>query len=284
MIWQEFKKEFHNNLHGLIESRELDNIFFLLMEAYCQVSKLDLFVNKGFELKDSQLTKLNSVIGRLKLGEPIQYILGYAEFADLYIKVTQDVLIPRPETEELVRWIVKNESQREPLHILDVCCGSGCIALALKKQINHADISAFDISKKALAIAAENAKINELAIGLYQLDVLKEGLSNSNPNSLSVIVSNPPYITEKELVKLNLEWEPRLALAVDDTAPIKFYERIADLGNVYLERGGSLYFELNEHYAENVFEMLQSKSYSSIEIALDMQGKKRMIRAEKSFK
>ena len=284
MIWQEFKKEFHNNLHGLIESRELDNIFFLLMEAYCQVSKLDLFVNKGFELKDAQLTKLNSVIGRLKLGEPIQYILGYAEFADLYIKVTQDVLIPRPETEELVRWIVKNESQREPLHILDVCCGSGCIALALKKQINHADISAFDISKKALAIAAENAKINELSIGLYQLDVLKEGLSSSNPNSLSVIVSNPPYITEKELVKLNLEWEPRLALAVDDTAPIKFYERIADLGNVYLERGGSLYFELNEYYAENVFEMLQSKSYSSIEIALDMQGKKRMIRAEKSFK
>ena len=284
MIWQEFKKEFHNNLHGLIESRELDNIFFLLMEAYCQVSKLDLFVNKGFELKDAQLTKLNSVIGRLKLGEPIQYILGYAEFADLYIKVTQDVLIPRPETEELVRWIVKNESQRESLHILDVCCGSGCIALALKKQINHADISAFDISKKALAIAAENAKINELAIGLYQLDVLKESLSSSNPNSLSVIVSNPPYITEKELVKLNLEWEPRLALAVDDTAPIKFYERIADLGNVYLERGGSLYFELNEYYAENVFEMLQSKSYSSIEIALDMQGKKRMIRAEKSFK
>ena len=284
MIWQEFKKEFHSNLHGLIESRELDNIFFLLMEAYCQVSKLDLFVNKGFELKDAQLTKLNSVIGRLKLGEPIQYILGYAEFADLYIKVTQDVLIPRPETEELVRWIVKNESQREPLHILDVCCGSGCIALALKKQINHADISAFDISKKALAIAAENAKINELSIGLYQLDVLKESLSSSNPNSLSVIVSNPPYITEKELVKLNLEWEPRLALAVDDTAPIKFYERIADLGNVYLERGGSLYFELNEYYAENVFEMLQSKSYSSIEIALDMQGKKRMIRAEKSFK
>ena len=284
MIWQEFKKEFHNNLHGIIESRELDNIFFLLMEAYCQVSKLDLFVNKGFELKDAQLTKLNSVIGRLKLGEPIQYILGYAEFADLYIKVTQDVLIPRPETEELVTWIVKNESQREPLHILDVCCGSGCIALALKKQINHANISAFDISKKALAIAAENAKINELAIGLYQLDVLKEGLSSGNLNSLSVIVSNPPYITEKELVKLNLEWEPRLALAVDDTAPIKFYERIADLGNVYLERGGSLYFELNEYYAENVFEMLQSKSYSSIEIALDMQGKKRMIRAEKSFK
>jgi release factor glutamine methyltransferase len=220
---------------------------------------------------------------RMAAGEPIQYIIGKAYFYDREFNVTPSVLIPRPETELLVRealtWAQRNP--RSGMRVADLCTGSGCIAVSLAKLISSAEVEAWDISDGALEIARRNAELNHVTINFQ----LRNALDAEIPfPSYEIIVSNPPYITEKEKKDMEsnvLEWEPHTALFVPDTDPLLFYRKIAQMGVNALVKGGALYFEINRAYGEETMKMLDVLGYQQIELKKDMFGNDRMIKAIK---
>jgi release factor glutamine methyltransferase len=219
---------------------------------------------------------LAEYLKRLQNFEPMQYILGYEIFGDIKLKVNPTVLIPRPETLDLVNWIINSENT--PKSILDIGTGSGCIAIALKKHYSSALIHALELSEDALQTAKENATMNEVEIGFEQSDIL-----NDFPKGkYDIIVSNPPYVSEKEKEEMRpnvLKYEPHLALFSAD--PLLFYERIAHVAYEILNPGGKLYFEMNEYYENEIIKVVAAAGYSNIEIKEDIFGKNRMIRGEK---
>ena len=245
-------------------------------------------------------------------GEPVQYVLGEADFCGLTLKVKPGVLIPRPETEELVAWVEENvkansnllplTSNLSPFKLLDIGTGSGCIAVALAKKLKEAEVEAWDVSDDALEIARENAKRNGVQVKTSKVDVLDiNANSNSQLSTLNcqlspltshlspltsynIIVSNPPYICEEEKAEMErnvLEHEPRLALFVPDDDPLLFYRRIAELGLSLLKEKGLLFFEINRRFGEEVVKMLQEKGYREVELRQDMFGNDRMVKAIK---
>ncbi len=221
---------------------------------------------------------VEEVLQRLRQNEPYQYIAGKAYFYDFELAVNAHTLIPRPETEELVHWILGNNTQKEPV-ILDIGTGSGCIALALAKHIPAAKVFAMDVSEQALEIVHINAKNLELSVECIQMDVLS---CEKLPANYDIIVSNPPYIpeNEKSLMHANvLQYEPHTALFVEDNEPLIFYQKIAILASQALKPSGMLYFECNEYNAKRVQEDLEARQFSQIELKKDMQDKDRMIRA-----
>jgi len=221
----------------------------------------------------------------LKEYKPIQYILGETEFFGLNFSVNQSVLIPRPETEELVELILKNHSG-ENLKILDIGTGSGCIAISLAKNMPSAKVYAIDISEDALSVAKENATRNQVEIQFFQQDILAELPDNIFNEKLDIIVSNPPYITPIEKYSIHdnvLKYEPHTALFVPQNNPLLFYERIADIGHSLLNKSGFLYFEINALYGKEICQMLQTKGYSNIKLYQDISGKNRMIEAISNF-
>ncbi len=271
-----------DTLKPVYDEREIRSIATILLEHFAKASKTDLLLNKELDWSGQQAENLNASLQRLKNAEPIQYILEEAPFFDFIFKVSPAVLIPRPETEELVQQILQN-TRAKNVSILDIGTGSGCIPVSLKKNLPDADIHALDISDKALEIARFNANELGAQITFHQADILQQPELNQK---FDIIVSNPPYVTEKEktLMQSNvLDFEPHLALFVPDTAALMFYIAIADFALKNLKEKGKLYFEINEHYGSETLHMLEAKGFSNIILLKDLNGKDRMITASRSF-
>ena len=252
----------------------------LLVEAF-GFSTLELYGGKDKEISGKRLDVLNEMIARLKKNEPIQYVIGAEVFCGWTFEVNENVLIPRPETQELVRWIEADWKSDAPCRILDVGTGSGCIAISLSKLLEGAEVEAWDISEGALRVARRNADRNEAQVLFRQVDVLKVCTEDCR---YDVIVSNPPYITESEKQDMEanvLDWEPHTALFVPDADPLLFYRRIAELGVSMLNEGGALYFEINRAYGEETVRMLEGLGYKQIELRKDNWGNDRMIKANR---
>ena len=252
----------------------------LLVEAF-GFSTLELYGGKDKEISGKRLDVLNEMIARLKKNEPIQYVIGAEVFCGWTFEVNENVLIPRPETQELVRWIEADWKSDAPCRILDVGTGSGCIAISLSKLLEGAEVEAWDISEGALRVARRNADRNEAQVLFRRVDVLKACTEDCR---YDVIVSNPPYITESEKQDMEanvLDWEPHTALFVPDADPLLFYRRIAELGVSMLKEGGALYFEINRAYGEETVRMLEGLGYKQIELRKDNWGNDRMIKANR---
>ena len=251
-----------------------------ILEEEFGFSTLELYAGKDTDFPMEKRKRLNDILVRLARFEPIQYIIGKTEFCGLTLKVSSDVLIPRPETAELVDWIV-SDCPQSGLRVLDIGTGSGCIAITLAERMVEAEVSAWDISERALAVARENALHNNVRIAFSCMDVFNEPTGTS---VFDIIVSNPPYITESERAEMErnvLDYEPETALFVPDTDPLRFYRRIAHIGNQMLKPGGKLFFEINRAYGSETAAMLKYGGYSQVEVRSDSYGNARMIKAIK---
>ena len=259
------------------DSEALSLAKMLLTEAF-GFSTLELYGGKDKEISGNRLRDLHEMLSRLKKNEPIQYIIGTENFCGLTFEVNPNVLIPRPETQELVRWI-ESDWKSVPCRVLDIGTGSGCISISLAKFLEDAKVESWDISEGALQVARRNCVRNEVEVLLRQQDVLSvvpEG------ELYQIIVSNPPYICEKEKVDMDanvLDWEPETALFVPDADPLLFYRKIAELGISMLCEGGALYFEINRAYGEETLRMLEGLGYRQLELRKDDFGNDRMIKA-----
>lgn len=245
------------------------------------LNALDIYTGKDIILSASTHCELENILLRLQKHEPIQYIRGFAEFYGNSFRVAPGVLIPRPETVELVEMIVKEHTAMAPV-VLDIGTGSGCIAISLAKALPKAKVAAWDISEEALTIARYNSEKLEVNVRFEKQDVLLEGISSEV--QYDVLVSNPPYILEGEKLAMEanvLEWEPEQALFVPDNDPLLFYRRIADLGRELLLPNGKIYFEINQAYGNEVRDLLREMHYKEIEVINDFFGNPRMVKANK---
>ena len=234
-------------------------------------------------LTESNLNTIIPVLERLAEGEPYQYIIGEVEFYGCKLKVDKRVLIPRPETEELCELVLNENDTTKALSVIDLGTGSGCIPIALKSKATAWKVDAIEVDEGALSLAKQNAKLNNLEIGFQQLDLLEP--QTSNLKSYNIIISNPPYIAEKEAdtIKENvLVHEPHLALFIKDEDPLLFYRKMLDIGQKSLEEGGKFYFEFNEQYGPEMIELMEQKGYSDIRIVKDLSGKDRFAVCTKS--
>jgi len=269
-------KLFNEKLSSLYNNREIDQFLLLSFQKLMGYNKLEISMNKELILEESKCIQFTEILDRLINFEPIQYILGSTFFYDLELKVSPAVLIPRPETEELVDLVIKQINDNDS--VLDIGTGSGCIALALKSKMNSLQVKGIDVSEDSLQIAKWNADHLGLEIELEKKDILKEGLNKK----WNCIVSNPPYIAKNESLVMErnvLDHEPSTALFVPDNDPLIFYERIAKLASVNLHSKGLLFFEIHEEKGEEIVKLLASLGFVNIEVKKDMQGKDRMIKA-----
>lgn len=280
MKLKDFRTFFNNELSELYPKKEVDAFFFRSVEAILDLQIMDVFMKENTNIEKENLSILQIIIGRLKLEEPIQYILGTTEFYGYTFNVNPGVLIPRSETEELIGWIKETyTSNPEKLSILDIGTGSGCIAITLKKEISNAEVSAMDISEKAIKTATKNASSNNVSVNFIEHDILSKASIECN---FDVIVSNPPYVRnlEKEEIKNNvLNNEPHLALFVEDDNPLIFYKRIADFAKEHLKKDGTLFFEINQYLGEETKQMLLDKGFKDVVLKKDLFGNDRMIKA-----
>ena len=240
------------------------------------VSQMAFYLKDDITLTTEQEALLGNAIERLQKREPIQYILGYSDFCGLRLKVTPATLIPRPETSELIEWIASEATGNES--ILDIGTGSGCIAVSLASKMPQSTVTAWDISKDALAVATENSKANNCNVEFKHVDILEYQPTGEQFN---IIVSNPPYIKEVEKKQMEanvLDWEPHTALFVPDNDPLLFYRTIAQKATQMLSPGGKLYFEINRAYGKATCDMLASIGYTDIELRKDFADNDRMIR------
>ena len=260
-----------------VEARQIAEMILL---AKGGISRNDLLIEPNKEL---EITDLEAVFEELRSWRPVQYIVGKAEFADMELTVREGVLIPRPETEELVDWVAREASAGA--HILDVCTGSGCIALALKRMIKEGAVWAMDISHEALAIARENGAEYAPEVRFVEGDALEDFSAHFEGVKFDAIVSNPPYIPDSDsaLMRPNVtEHEPHIALFVKDSDPLVFYRAIARTGRKMLKAEGRLYFEIYESLVEEMRAMLEAEGYADIVVKEDFRGKPRMICARVS--
>ena len=273
--------EIRDALKGYYPDSEALALAKMLLVEVFGFSTLELYGGKDKEFSEKHRSVLTEMIRRLQKNEPIQYIIGIESFFGLTFEVNPNVLIPRPETQELVSWIIGDYQSDESIRILDIGTGSGCIPISLAKQLSKAEVESWDISEGALEVASRNCERNEVKVLLRQKDVLK---ATPEGNLYDVIVSNPPYITNKEKVEMEsnvLDWEPSLALFVPDEDPLLFYRKIAQLGCDMLKERGSLYFEINRAYGEETILMLKELGYAQIELKKDSWGNDRMIKAKR---
>jgi release factor glutamine methyltransferase len=278
MLLREIKNIYHSELDAIYKQEEVDSFFYLVIGHYLDLERFVLAIKPQLVVTKAEEQSLFEALGQLKLEKPIQYILGSTQFMDLEFKVNENVLIPRPETEELVRWIINDFEiiGDKEINILDIGTGSGCIAITLAKYLKNAKVDALDISKNALEVARENASLNKVDVGFIEADILKlEYLEDK----YDIIVSNPPYVRmlEKEQIKSNvIENEPELALFVEDKDPLVFYRKISELAKSNLKKGGCLYFELNQYLGEKTKALLKNDFYE-VELHKDMFGNDRML-------
>ncbi len=273
-------QQFQNLISKTYETDEARSIAQLVFKDVLGYNTIQLILNENELLPAAIFEQLDQIAHLLNQHQPVQYILGHEEFMGLDFIVNNSVLIPRPETEELVEWILKDQVKSNTITILDIGTGSGCIAISLKKNIPSAIVDAIDVSEEALIVAQKNEKRNKVEINFTNADILKYDLQKS----YDVIVSNPPYVLEKEKELMNknvLDYEPATALFVENNDPLIFYKRIVHLAIDHLKNKGSLYFEINESYALDTINLFDSNHWASTEIKRDIRGKERMIKAIK---
>ncbi|CAM4302633.1 peptide chain release factor N(5)-glutamine methyltransferase [Zobellia nedashkovskayae] len=283
MVLKEIKNIYHKELDELYAKEEVDSFFYLLIEHYLKLQRFVLALQPNLTLTKEEEQPLFEALSGLKLQRPVQYIIGSTNFMDLYFEVNENVLIPRPETEDLIRWIVEKVKTNQPerksgLRILDIGTGSGCIAITLAKLLPDAKIFALDVSKKALEIAKRNAERNALKVEFVHADILNFDGFASN---FDVIVSNPPYVREmekREMHKNVLEHEPELALFVSDENPLVFYKAITEMAKQNLSEKGLLFFEINQYLAKETEALLHQHNFIEIEVRKDIFGNDRMTK------
>ena len=266
---------FRQELSAVADEREITSWYYISMDYLLVYNRSDCIINSNQVLNKSQLSKIKQIVAELKTHKPIQYIFGKTEFYGLKIKVNEHTLIPRPETEQLVDWILKENF----VAALDIGTGSGCIPIALAKHTD-AKVLAIDVSEDALLIAEENAKNNEVEINFIHQDILQ----TNSLQKVDLIVSNPPYVLESEKEKMQenvLDYEPELALFVEDKNPLIFYKKIASLAINFLNDNGKLFFEINEQFGQETIEILTDIGFVNIELKKDMNDMDRMIKAIK---
>ncbi len=276
-LLREIKQQYQKELATVYGEQEAGSLLNVLINHFFGLSRVDLSLKPDFRLSETEILKLHFAVKDLKKERPVQYIIGEAEFFGLKLKVTPDVLIPRPETEEMIELIVKDNLDKEKLKILDIGTGSGCIALALKKKLPSFLVTAIDVSEGALEVAKGNCILNKLDIELKQLDILDVS-SWQELGQFDLIVSNPPYVTEDDKTLMNknvTDFEPHLALFVTNEDPLLFYRVIADFAIDHLIRGGGLWFEINENLGDEVVRLLQEKGFNNIALHSDIYGKVR---------
>lgn len=268
------------SLHDIYPSGELRSLTKIICCDLLGQDAIDYYLGKDIILSANEQRDLESIVERLKKNEPIQYIQGETCFYGSLFRTAPGVLIPRPETEELVDLIVKEAETGDRL--LDIGTGSGCIAISLAKHIPQAVVTAWDISEEALAIAEQNNRALNAGVHFEKVDVLS--VMPAGDNKYDVIVSNPPYVTESEKQEMEpnvLDWEPELALFVPDSDPLRFYRRIASLGRDLLNLHGSLYFEINRAYGKEMIRMLHEQGYEEIRLIKDLSGNDRIVTAKR---
>jgi release factor glutamine methyltransferase len=286
MLLKTFKTTFQQELSSLYDEQETESFFYIILDKLHGLKRIDLALNPETVIDGAHLKQWKSIIFDLKNQKPIQYILGETEFYGLRVLVNENTLIPRPETEELVQLIINEEGigKREEgrVTILDIGTGSGCIAISLAATIANAEVYAIDVSEKALAIAKKNAAINDVNITFLLQDILE---SDDLQQQFDIIVSNPPYVRNLEKAEINpnvLEYEPHLALFVEDTDALLFYRKIGKLAKESLRPNGKLYFEINQYLGKETVQLLEDLGFKNVELKKDIYGNDRMIYCEKA--
>jgi release factor glutamine methyltransferase len=281
---KEYRIQFIQELTPIFDQGEAESFFYLILEEKQLLKRIDLALQPELTFSKEEILIWNSILEQLKLEIPVQYLLGKTSFYGLNFEVNPSVLIPRPETEELVDWIInssKTRGQDQILKILDIGTGSGCIAISLAKNIKDAQVFAIDISDKALATANKNAEINKVEVTFLQENILETIDLNQQ---FDVIVSNPPYVRnleKKEIKKNVLDNEPHLALFVEDNDALIFYKKIAELALKNLKKNGQLFFEINQYLSQEMIQLLEKMNFHNIELRKDIYGNDRMIRGSK---
>ncbi|MCI9846339.1 peptide chain release factor N(5)-glutamine methyltransferase [Flavobacterium pectinovorum] len=277
---KQYRTQFIKELSSLYDAYEAESFFYLILENKHKLRQIDLALNHELSFTDTDFEVWDSLLKELKKEVPIQYLLGKTNFYGLDFEVNENVLIPRPETEELVEWIInenKITDKTKKLKILDIGTGSGCIAISLAKNLPNADVYAMDVSKKAIETAKKNAICNNVKITFILKDVLELEILKSN---FDLIVSNPPYVRnlEKLEIKKNvLDYEPHLALFVDDNDALVFYRKIAALAQKNLLENGQLYFEINQYLGQEMTDLLEAMNFENVELRKDIYDNDRMI-------
>lgn len=274
-------RELWRTLEPLYGNGEARAVTDYVLDVCFGLSKADILCGAVEEMTAEKAAELNKIFGRLMKGEPVQYVLGRAEFCGRWFSVRPGVLIPRPETEELCAWITADSKASASPKVLDIGTGSGCIAITLQLDMPESKVTAWDISADALDVARENAQLLGANVNFVKQDAL-----NAKPEGeWDVIVSNPPYICEKEKKDMAvnvLEHEPHTALFVPDAAPLLFYRAITRLAVQTLSKGGRLYFEINPIYADDTCRMMRAEGMTAVELRSDMYGKQRMAKGIKA--
>jgi len=280
---KEYRTQFIQTLAPIYDEGEAESFFYLILEEKQQLKRIDLALNHDLELSQEEIVVWDSILEQLKLEIPVQYLLGKTSFYGLNFEVNENVLIPRPETEELVDWIIFNvlkSGQSTSIKILDIGTGSGCIAVSLAKNLPNAKVFAIDVSEKALATAKKNAERNEVEVTFISQNILE---TQDLDQEFDIIVSNPPYVRnlEKEEIKKNvLDNEPHLALFVEDNDALIFYRKIAELAQKNLSHSGQLYFEINQYLGQEMISLLKELNFKNVELRKDIYENDRMIFGE----
>lgn len=281
---KEYRSYFIHELTPIFDEGEAESFFYLILENKQQLKRIDLALQPDLTFSADQIKVWNIILEQLKQEIPIQYLLGKTSFYGLDFDVNPAVLIPRPETEELVDWIIKSNVAAQAskiIKILDIGTGSGCIAISLAKNIPDAQVFAIDVSAEALATAQKNAEINEVQVTFINKNILE---TTELEQQFDIIVSNPPYVRnlEKQEIKKNvLDNEPHLALFVEDNDALIFYRKIAELAQKNLSKNGQLFFEINQYLGQEMMELLEKMNFKNIELRKDIYGNDRMMRGEK---
>lgn len=281
MFLKEIKNNFHEQLDALFGKDEVESFYFILTEYLHGLKRIYLALNPNFEISEEEARKWEAIISELKTEKPIQYIIGETWFYDSKFFVNEHTLIPRPETEELVDWIVSKFPKTQnpkPITVLDIGTGTGCIPISIKKNIPQAEVFAIDVSEEALKVAKRNAVENNVEVNFILQNILD---AEKLESKFDVIVSNPPYVRnlEKQEIKKNvLEYEPHLALFVEDNDALLFYRKIAQLAKESLTENGYLFFEINQYLGKETVELLEQLGFKNIELRKDIYGNDRMIK------
>ncbi|MFV8371301.1 peptide chain release factor N(5)-glutamine methyltransferase [Flavobacterium sp. LB2P74] len=277
---KEYRTQFIQELTLIYDVGEAESFFYLILEDKHQLKRIDLALHPDLFFSEAEIVVWNSILEQLKQEIPVQYLLGKTSFYGLDFEVNENVLIPRPETEELVEWILSNNliiQKSKNLKILDIGTGSGCIAVSLAKNLPNATVFAIDVSEKALATAKKNAENNSVNVTFINQNILE---TEDLRQQFDIIVSNPPYVRnlEKEEIKKNvLDNEPHLALFVQDNDALIFYKKIAELAQKNLSENGQLYFEINQYLGKEMVDLLEKMNFATIELRKDIYGNDRML-------
>lgn len=278
---KEYRTQFIQVLTSMYGEGEAESFFYLILEEKQKLKRIDLALQPDLVFSENEIAVWNSILDQLKLEIPIQYLLGKTSFYGLDFEVNENVLIPRPETEELVDWIISNNQaikKSDNIKILDIGTGSGCIAISLAKNLPNAQVFAIDVSENALATAQKNAILNEVNVTFIQQNILE---TLDLGQKFDIIVSNPPYVRnlEKEEIKKNvLDHEPHLALFVEDNNALIFYKKITELAQNNLSISGQLYFEINQYLGKEMVDLLQKTGFKNVELRKDIYGNDRMTK------